>query len=147
MARIAADERLRRLLALVPWVAAHDGPTVEEVCQRFGCTEDELVADLDLLWMCGLPPYTPDQLIDVDVSDGRVWIRYAEYFARPLRLTPSEGLALLAAGTALLGDDGASDDPLARALAKLAGVLGVEVDEALDVELGDASADVLATLR
>ena len=37
-------------------------------------------------------------LIDVDIADGRVWIRYAEYFARPLRLTPAEGLALLAAG-------------------------------------------------
>ena len=32
MPRVSADDRLRRLLALVPWVAAHDGPSVEEVC-------------------------------------------------------------------------------------------------------------------
>ena len=91
MPRVSADDRLRRLLALVPWVAAHDGPTVDEVCTRFGCTEQELVEDLDLLFLCGLYPYTPDVLIETDIADGRVWIRYAEYFSRPLRLTPDEG--------------------------------------------------------
>src|SRR5256885_7751445 len=101
MARLGAEPRLRRLLAVVPWVAAHEGPTIDEVCSRFGCTEDELLADLELLWFCGLYPYTPDMLIEVDIADGRVWIRYAEYFRRPLRLTPAEGLALVGAGAAL----------------------------------------------
>ena len=41
-------------------------------------------------------------LIDVDIAEGRVWIRYADYFARPLRLTPAEGLGLLARGRTLL---------------------------------------------
>lgn len=50
---MSADDRLRRMLALVPWVAAHDGPAVEEVCMRFGCTERELVEDLGLLFLCG----------------------------------------------------------------------------------------------
>jgi len=104
---VSAHERLQRLLALVPWVAAHDGPQVAEVCGRFGCTEAELASDLELLFLCGLHPYTPDTLIDVDVADGRVWIRYADYFARPLRLTPGEGLALLVAGTSLLAAPGA----------------------------------------
>jgi len=70
--RVSADDRLRRLLALVPWVAAHDGPTVEEVCARFGCTEQDLVEDLELLFVCGLYPYTPDVLIETDIADGRV---------------------------------------------------------------------------
>ena len=56
MPKLSADERLQRLLALIPWVASHDGPTVEEVCSRFGCTQAELVDDLDLLFMCGLHP-------------------------------------------------------------------------------------------
>ena len=96
MPRVSADDRLRRLLALVPWVAAHDGPTVEDVCMRFGCTESELVEDLGLLFLCGLYPYTPDVLIETDITDGRVWIRYAEYFSRPLRLTPEGGIQILA---------------------------------------------------
>ena len=102
MPKLSADERLQRLLAIIPWVASRDGPRVEEVSARFGCTEAELVDDLELLFLCGLHPYTPDMLIDVDIADGRVWIRYAEYFSRPLRLTPAEGLALLASGRTVL---------------------------------------------
>ncbi len=146
--RLSADDRLQRLLAVVPWVAAHDGPRLAEVAARFGCTEDELVDDLQLLFLCGLHPYTPDMLIDVDIADGRVWIRYAEYFARPLRLTPAEGLGLLAAGRTLLAAPGADPTgPLARGLAKLAGALGVGVDEAVEISLGSAPEEVMAALR
>jgi len=115
--RTAAHDRLGRLLAIVPWVAARDGPEIAEVCRRFGITQRELLADLDLLFVCGVYPFTPDVLIDVDIADGRVWIRFADYFRRPLRLTPPEGLALIGAGAALLGVPGADPDgALARAL-------------------------------
>ena len=147
MPRLSAEARLHRLLALVPWVAAHDGPLVADVCARFGCREDELVDDLQLLFLCGLHPYTPDMLIDVDIADGRVWIRYADYFSRPLRLTPAEALALLAAGQAVLAGPGADEDgPLARGLEKLAGALGVVASEAVEVALAPAAAGVMATL-
>jgi len=142
------DKRLARLLALVPWVAAQDGPAIAEVCERFGCTEEELVEDLERLFLCGLYPFTPDTLIEVDVADGRVWIRFAEVFARPLRLTPAEGLAVVAAGAALLTSPVTTDsEPLARGLAKLAAVLGVDADEMVEVELGSAPAGLLAELQ
>jgi proteasome accessory factor C len=146
--RPAADERLRRLLALVPWVAAHDGPTVLEVCARFGYTEEELVEDLERLFLCGLYPFTPDTLIEVDLAEGRVWIRYAEVFARPLRLTPAEGLAVVAAGAALLAAPAGEDTPaLTQGLAKLAAVLGIDPDEMVEVELGAAPPELLADLQ
>jgi proteasome accessory factor C len=136
------------MLALVPWVAARDGPTLTEVCERFGCSEADLLSDLDRLFMCGLYPYTPDVLIEVDVADGRVWIRYADYFSRPLRLTPAEGLALLAAGKAVQSFPGADESgPLARGLAKLARTLGVAGNDALDVALAAVPEDVMKTLR
>ncbi|MEA2704963.1 MAG: proteasome accessory factor, partial [Actinomycetota bacterium] len=134
MPKLSADDRLQRLLAVVPWVAGRDGPRLEEVCARFDCREDELVDDLQMLFLCGLHPYTPDMLIDVDIADGRVWIRYADYFARPLRLTPAEGLGLLAAGRTLLATPGAeSGGPLERGLAKLAAALGVDADKAVEI--------------
>jgi proteasome accessory factor C len=146
--RPSAEDSLRRLLALVPWVASQDGASIEEVCTRFGCTEAELLHDLELLFMCGLHPFTPDTLIDVAIEDGRVWVRFADYFARPLRLTPAEGLFLVAAGATLLSVPGTDPDgPLARGLAKLAAVLGVDPEEAVDVELGEAAPEVLATLQ
>ena len=148
MARPTADERLRRLLALVPWVVAADGPTVEEVCARFGLTEDQLIAELDLVFLCGVHPFTPDSLMDVVVEEGRVWIRYADWFRRPLRLTPEEGLALVAAGAALQAVPGSDPEgPLARGLDKLAAVLGVDPGEALEVRLGVTPAGVLESLR
>lgn len=148
MSRPGAQDRLGRLLAIVPWVAAQDGPSIEEVCRRFGVTERDLLGDLDLLFLCGVYPFTPDVLIEVDIADGRVWIRFAEYFHRPLRLTPPEGLALVSAGSALLGVPGADrDGALARALDKLAAVLGVAADDAVAVELGLATPEVLAVVR
>ncbi|MGI8751877.1 MAG: helix-turn-helix transcriptional regulator [Acidimicrobiales bacterium] len=148
MNRATAQERLGRLLAIVPWVAAHDGPEVEEVCRRFGIAEQELLADLDLLFLCGVHPFTPDTLIEVDVADGRVWIRFADYFRAPLRLTPPEGLALVAAGAALLAVPGADPDgALARALGKVETVLGVGAGESFDVDLGAVHQPVLDAVR
>jgi proteasome accessory factor C len=148
MPRVSADERLRRLLALVPWVVAQDGPAIADVCQRFGMTEDELIAELDLVWCCGVHPFTPDSLIEVTTEDGRVWINYADWFDRPLRLTPEEGLALVAAGAALLAVPGADPEgPLARGLRKIAEVLGLDPDGAIEVRLGAVSDAVLSSLR
>ncbi|HSS10806.1 MAG TPA: WYL domain-containing protein [Acidimicrobiales bacterium] len=148
MTRTAAQDRLGRLLAIVPWVAAQHGPEIAEVCRRFGITERELLADLDLLFLCGVYPFTPDVLIEVDIADGRVWIRFADYFRRPLRLTPPEGLALIGAGAALLRVPGADPDgALARALDKLATVLGVGADDAVEVELGPVKPEILELVQ
>jgi proteasome accessory factor C len=152
MGRTPAEDRLRRILAVVPWVAAADGPTLAEVCARFGyASESDLRADFDMLFMCGVPPYTPDTLIEVEVGDGRVWVRYADYFSRPLRLTAAEALSLVASSAALLGSaDYDANGALARALAKMAvalGVDGIEAGEIMDVELGPAPPDTLAVLR
>ncbi|MFI5045536.1 MAG: helix-turn-helix transcriptional regulator [Acidimicrobiia bacterium] len=126
--------RLQRVLALVPWVLAHPGATVAELAARFEVSEPELERDLALLPLCGLPPYTADRLIDVTMIDGEVEIRLAEYFERPLRLTPAEGVALLAAGRALLsvpGSDAAG--PLATALDTLEQALDAKGRITVDV--------------
>jgi proteasome accessory factor C len=121
---------------------------VEEVCARFGCTEAELAEDLSLLFVCGLYPYTPDVLIETDITDGRVWIRYAEYFSRPLRLTPEEGLALLARARVLLAVPGTDPSgPLARGLTKLSGAVGVDPDEALEIEINPVEGELLDVMR
>jgi proteasome accessory factor C len=139
---------MQRLLAMVPWIAAHDGPTLTEVCERFGLTERELAADLDVMWLVGLPPYTPDALIEVVQEGDRVWIHFADVFDAPQRLTPDQAVALLTAGASVLALAGTErDGALARGVAKLAAVLGVDADRVLDVDLGVAGADVVEVLR
>jgi len=148
VARPSADDRLRRLLAIVPWVAANDGPTVAEVCARFGVTEAQLLADVDLLQYCGVYPFTADVLMEVRLEGDRIWIQYADWFNRPLRLTPEEALTLVASGRAFLAVPGADPaGPLARGLDKLATALGVDADEAIDVHLGNVPAGMLDSIR
>ena len=82
---------------------------------------DQLRRDLDLLFMSGLPPYGPGDLIEVDVDeDDRIWISMAAHFARPLRLSRSEALALFLRGTELLGTAGMPDAAGARVGARQA---------------------------
>lgn len=136
--RPVVGPEIQRILALVPWIVAHPATPKTEIARRFGLTIDELDDDLNLVLMIGVPPYTPGDYLDVEEDDdGRVTIRLAEYFRRPLRLTPAEGLALLAAGRALLAVPGSdSEGPLATALDKLERALDlpdlvVEVGEPL----------------
>jgi proteasome accessory factor C len=122
-----AAERLRRLLVWVPYVVRHPGSRVDELARMFHVSEDELLHELNLLFVSGVPPYGPGDLIEVQVEDGRVWIDMADYFDRPLRLSRSEALALYLQGTALLGTPGLPEaGPLESALAKLEAELGPE---------------------
>ncbi len=135
--RAPAADRLRRVLALLPYIAARGEVSIGELADAFGVSERVVESDLEVLPFCGLPPYTPDRLIDVAVIEGYVSVRFAEYFSRPLRLTPAEGFTLLAAGRALLEVPGGErDGPLASALEKLEAALGAE--EVVDVDIGEA---------
>ena len=53
------SRRLRRLLALVGWLAQVGEAPIADAAQRFGMSEKELVAELELAACCGIPPYTP----------------------------------------------------------------------------------------
>ena len=92
----SSGERLSRLLALVPWLLAHDGVSIDEASAHFGVGADLLERDLWLLVVSGLPGYGPDQLVDIDFwDDGQIHVLDPQTLDRPLRLTPDEALVLL----------------------------------------------------
>ena len=123
-----AAERLRRLLVWVPYVVQHPGARLDELARMFHVSEDELLSELNLLFVSGVPPYGPGDLIEVQVEDGRVWIDMADYFARPLRLTRSEALDLYLRGKELLGAPGLPEAAaLQSALGKLERGLGEDM--------------------
>ncbi|MDQ1696284.1 MAG: proteasome accessory factor [Frankiaceae bacterium] len=152
-----AVDHLPRLLALVPWLLAHPDTPVTDVAREFGISEKQLRADLELLWMCGLPGYGPGDLMDVVWDEDRVSLSNAETIGRPLRLTGDEALALVAALRALLGvpglvDTAAVESALAKLEAAAGGAVGPEdvavaVDRVTDPALVAALADALATGR
>jgi len=90
----SAAERAQRLLDLVPYLRSHPGSTVNEVASRFHVTKAEVIKDLNLLFLCGLPGYTPLELIDIAFDDEVINVIDAQNLARPRRLTESETLTL-----------------------------------------------------
>lgn len=128
MARSSSNfaPRLRRMLLMVPWLLESGGSTVAELAERFGVSEDDVVRDLNLVMCCGIPPYGAEHMITVMLDDdGSVLAWKGPFFNRPMRLTPTEGFAVLAAGRTLLAVPGADPTgPLATALDKLEAALG-----------------------
>jgi len=88
-------EKAARLLDLVPYISTHQGVSITELAAEFEVTENELLSDLNTLWMCGLPGYTPLELIDLEFESGYVSIRNAEILQRVRVLTKDELVVLL----------------------------------------------------
>lgn len=136
--------RLNRILGMMPWVIGHPGATVSDVCERFGYTRRELVTDLNLVFVCGLPGYGPGDLMVAEIHDDEVIIEMADYFSAPLRLTAPEALSLLASGMALVST-GQAPPALERAVEKLSSVVLPEGSGALTVDLSEPT--MVAELR
>jgi len=122
------------MLVVVPYLIQHPGTTLDEASTLFDIPMAQLRRDLEMLFLAGLPPYGPGDLIDVDIDEeGGVWISMADHFARPLRLTRQEALAVYVRATELAATPGMPGAPaLTSALAKLRAALGPET-------LGDAA--------
>jgi proteasome accessory factor C len=88
-------ERTSRLLDLVPYINAHQGISLVDLAKVFAISTKEMISDLTTLWMCGLPGYTPLELMDLDFESGYVTIRNAPTLARPRSITHEEGVALV----------------------------------------------------
>jgi proteasome accessory factor C len=134
----SATERLARVLALVPYISRRPGVAIADLAAEFGVSEQQIQKDLDLLMVCGLPGYYPDDLIDVVLSEDSttVSITFDAGLERPVRLTHDEAVALTVALRALAKLPGLLDaDSVSSALAKLeqvgvADTAGVEVEAA-----------------
>ena len=140
----AAKEQVARLLTLVPFLHARGQVRLEDAARALGVDPEQLVRDLKVLLMCGLPGGYPDDLIDVDLDalegeegDGVIRVSNADYLARPLRLSPTEATAIIVALRALR--NGAGDDTrevVDRALAVLEAA-AAEGSAAAQIDPGD----------
>jgi proteasome accessory factor C len=102
-----ARDQVARLLTLVPFLHHRDRVRLADAADLLGTSPAQVLGDLKVLFMCGLPGGLPDDLIDVDldaieseggpVSDGVIRIENADYLARPLRLSPTEASAVMVA--------------------------------------------------
>jgi proteasome accessory factor C len=121
-----AREQVSRLLALVPYLQTRTDVSLAQVAADFGVRPEQIMKDLKVLWMCGLPGLTPDKMIDVDFGaieddpEGVVRIDNADFLSRPVRLGSSEASALIVALRALReGSPESSHEVIDRCLIKL----------------------------
>jgi len=120
-------EGLRHALAIIPLIQAHQGITVEELSRRTGLTEKQITGELaGLVMMCGVPPYAPNNYVSYWVEDGRVYVRFADQFERPVRLVLQEALALLMALRPLETRNHPYREAVRRLRAKILDVIGPE---------------------
>lgn len=148
MAVTSNDQRLPRLLALVPYLQARPGIEVAEAAADFGVSEAQLRKDLTLLWMCGLPGHGPGDLIDLSFEGERVSVIFDAGMSRPLRLTAEEALALVVALRTLAETPGLADsDAVQRALAKVEAAAGGAVDDSTVAVALDENQRLLAVLQ
>jgi predicted DNA-binding transcriptional regulator YafY len=118
--RHGKQERLRRLLLVVPLARKRPGIKLEELAKELHIEPEELREDIELLGYVGRPPFSPDDLIDISVDErGRVRVALDQSFERPPQLLPLEALALAAACEEVAPADPAVREALAKLTSKL----------------------------
>ncbi|OMH33012.1 YafY family protein [Tersicoccus sp. Bi-70] len=126
--RTSRDD-LTRLLDLVPYLMEHPGADLPTTARLFDITPDQLVKDLELLFVCGLPGYGPDQLIDASWEEGAIYIGNADELSEPVRLSVDEAGALIVGLQALGAVPGIGQRPAVEsALAKISSAASDAID-------------------
>lgn len=140
----SATARLSRLLTMVPWLVNRQGIDIDEAAGELGVPREQIEADLNLLFVCGTPGHLPDDLIEAEWEEGRVYLRNADTIARPLRLGIDEATALIVGLRALAAVPGLGErEAVDRALAKLTDATGesAQASSRVRVTLTDAVGD------
>jgi predicted DNA-binding transcriptional regulator YafY len=122
--------RLHRLLSIVPWLYQQESVPVAEIARSVGAPVGQVVRDLTLASMCGVPPYTADLLFgfwvepDPDTAEPMVHVSRPTMMTAPLRLTARQAAAVSVALNALAALPGEHSDAVKRVQAKLVTALG-----------------------
>ena len=103
-----AASRALRTMDLIPYILENPGISIRKLAKKFSVSEKQVESDLQLIFMCGLPGYTPYELIDLIFEDGVVSIIDPQVLDKPRRFTKSE-LVVIILGLQLLSELSASD--------------------------------------
>ena len=138
--------RTARLLDLVPYLTTHQGIAISELAKTFNTTVKEITDDLNTLWMCGLPGYTPLELIDLEFESGFVSIRNAETLAAPRALDRAEALSIYMGLDLLSAELGSSNSSLVSEISNLQEQLRSQLISAPQVQIEASLASELRAL-
>lgn len=89
-----ALDRISRLLDLIPYLSTKE-IRLEELARRLQVDEAQLQRDLEIAFLCGLPGYTPDLLIDLTFDDSYIAVSNPQSLNAPRRISDLERATLL----------------------------------------------------
>ena len=98
-----AAVRALRSMDLIPYVLENPGVSIAELSAKFSVTQAQIESDLQLVFMCGLPGYTPYELIDVAFEDGVVSVIDPQVLDKPRKFSSNETV-VIALGLKILID-------------------------------------------
>jgi len=93
--------RALRTMDLIPYILENPGVSISSLATKFSVTQKQIENDLQLIFMCGLPGYTPYELIDIVFEDGIVSVIDPQVLDKPRRFNKSE-LIVIALGLQIL---------------------------------------------
>ncbi|CAB4334659.1 MAG: WYL domain-containing protein [Actinobacteria bacterium] len=94
-------EKAARLLDLVPFLYKNQGISIDQLAEEFNVDRDEILSDLNTLWMCG---ETRFDLIELEFDSGFVYIRNAQAINLVRSLSSQEMISIFF-GLDLLRDE------------------------------------------
>ena len=89
-----AAVRALRTMDLIPYILEHPGISINQLAKVFNVTEKEIEKDLQLAFLCGLPGYTPYELIDLTYEDGVVSIIDPQVLNKPRNFSSNERVVI-----------------------------------------------------
>lgn len=89
--------QLRDLLFLVSYLRKNPEAPVREVARVLKVPPGEVIAHVNSLVLCGKPPFSPGDFIDIELTNGRLRLQLDQKLGRPLRFTPQEAVAITVA--------------------------------------------------
>ena len=86
--------RALRTMDLIPYILEHPGISIKHLSKIFNASDKEIEKDLQLAFMCGLPGYTPYELIDLTYEEGVVSIIDPQVLNKPRNFSSNERVVI-----------------------------------------------------
>ena len=127
-----AGKRALRTMDLIPFIVENPACSIRSLAVKFSVSEDQIEKDLQLIFLCGLPGYTPYELIDIVFDNGIVTVIEPQVLDRPRKFSKSE-MVVIVLGLRILSElypeDSTQILKLEKLIAKISALVPIYVSK------------------
>ena len=127
-----AGKRALRTMDLIPFIVENPSCSIRSLAEKFSVSEDQIEKDLQLIFLCGLPGYTPYELIDIVLDNGIVTVIEPQVLDKPRKFSKSE-MVVIVLGLRILSELYPADSiqmlKLEKLIAKISALVPIYVSK------------------